>query len=444
MKRMKKATNNVHEASSAEGAVRLKNGSKKLYVDFYYHGVRIVKSTGLDNTPGNWLQAEAILTGLLRRKAEGTLVFAKAFPGAPEAEKAFHARREGWEYTPEPHNVVFADYVKYWLDNVWANYPSDNKKDDLLQATEDWLLPYFGSMTFSDITGVELQIFVGQLRWRSGKNEGKPLSGSRVRNIMIPLRTIWRSARSKYRWSFAEDPFEFLKDEKAIPKKASKKPIVFRFEEWEKVIASMDICYRPIAEIMIMTGMIGSEMAGLRKKDIQGDAIHVVNSIVPRRKTKERKEKEALKNEYRCRTIPITSELRKRLEEVMARCPGEYVFSMKDGSQYDPNNFCQGAWETAFRRAGLPYKIPYTTRHSFAAWALTLRIDPNRLVKLMGHSSKKMIYEVYGDYVEGLEDDFSRILEYFGKDFIVKKRTNSSAALTLYGESFGESQGSYV
>ena len=67
----------------------------------------------------------------------------------------------------------------------------------------------------------------------------------------------------------------------------------------------------------------------------------------------------------------------------------------------------------------------YTTRHFFASWALTLRIDPNRLVKLMGHSSKKMIYEVYGDYVEGLEDNYSRILEYFGKDFIAKKTTAS-------------------
>jgi len=36
----------------------------------------------------------------------------------------------------------------------------------------------------------------------------------------------------------------------------------------------------------------------------------------------------------------------------------------------------------------------------------------------MGHGSKKMVYEVYGNYVEGLEKDAGRILEYFGKDFI--------------------------
>jgi len=45
-------------------------------------------------------------------------------------------------------------------------------------------------------------------------------------------------------------------------------------------------------------------------------------------------------------------------------------------------------------------------------------MDPNRLVNLMGHGSKKMIYEVYGNYVEELETDAGKILDYFGKDFI--------------------------
>jgi len=61
--------------------------------------------------------------------------------------------------------------------------------------------------------------------------------------------------------------------------------------------------------------------------------------------------------------------------------------------------------------------VPYITRHTFATWSLTLRMDPNKLVNLMGHSSKKMIYEVYGKYVEGLETDAGKILEYFGNDF---------------------------
>jgi len=424
-----------------EGAIRRKAGSKKLYVDFRYNGVRVVRSTGLNDSPENRVVAEGLLAGLMKKKIDGSLIFARAFPGASEEEKRYHARFEGWEYRPEPRDVIFETYVEEWKEKVWAKFRSKTKMDDHEQALDDWLLPYFGHMTFDDFTGVELQTFIGQLCWRSGKNIGKPLSGSRVRNILIPLRAIWRSARSRYRWSLLEDPFEFIRDEKAIPPKRSKRPVVFRFGEWERLLSHMDAFYRPIAEIMVMCGLIGSEMAGLRRQDVGAHSMTVVNSVVPRRKNQGKLEKEELKNEYRTgRTIPITAALRKRLDEVLARESGPYVFTMKDGSRFCQNLFRQAAWETAFRRAGLPHKVPYTTRHTFAAWALTLRMDPGRLVRLMGHNSKKMVYEVYGDYVEGLEDDVMPILEYFGKDFVVQKTRGLFALSLLDGESFGESR----
>jgi len=36
----------------------------------------------------------------------------------------------------------------------------------------------------------------------------------------------------------------------------------------------------------------------------------------------------------------------------------------------------------------------------------------------MGHSSKAMVYDVYGNYVEGLEKDKGEIIWYFGDDLV--------------------------
>lgn len=150
-------------------------------------------------------------------------------------------------------------------------------------------------------------------------------------------------------------------------------------------------------------------------------------------------EKTELKTEYRERTLPITSALRERLDIALDRSKGKYVFAMKSGRIFDVDSFRKNPWTTAFKKAGLSYKVPYTTRHSFAAWALTIRMDPNRLVNLMGHGSKKMIYDVYGNYVEGLETDAGKILVYFGKDFLdLKEKTTSPFAIN-HGESTGES-----
>ena len=113
---------------------------------------------------------------------------------------------------------------------------------------------------------------------------------------------------------------------------------------------------------------------------------------------------------------------------------------MKSGRTFDVDSFRKNPWTQAFKKAGLSYKVPYSVRHTFAAWALTLRMDPNKLVNLMGHSSKKMVYEVYGNYVEGLETDAGMILEYFGKDFIGIKENTTFPFATNPGESHGESR----
>ncbi len=53
-------------------------------------------------------------------------------------------------------------------------------------------------------------------------------------------------------------------------------------------------------------------------------------------------------------------------------------------------------------------------RHTFAIWNLVIGVHPERLVALMGHGSKQMVYEVYGRYMEGVERDADAIREYFG------------------------------
>jgi hypothetical protein len=60
------------------------------------------------------------------------------------------------------------------------------------------------------------------------------------------------------------------------------------------------------------------------------------------------------------------------------------------------------------------------------SWVLTIRIDPSKLVRLMGHGSKRMVFDVYGDYIEGLEEDFWHIPECMGNDCVGSSCTPSS------------------
>lgn len=133
-------------------------------------------------------------------------------------------------------------------------------------------------------------------------------------------------------------------------------------------------------------------------------------------------ESEDLKTAYRERRIPITSEIKAILKDALACRQGNRLFTMADGKVFTAEKFQRRVWKKALENAAVRYRKPYTTRHSFAAWALTLGIDPNRLVHLMGHSSKRMVFEVYGRYVEGLEEDQEAILAYFGSDFLTTSK----------------------
>ena len=411
------------------GRVTRKNGSRKLYVDFYYNGVRIERSTGLDDTPDNGRIARQWLDRQMEKIDAGKFVFAEAFPGASEEEKTFHAAREGWEFKSEPGDIIFGGYVASWLDRIWAKYPSEIKKYDYRQVIDDWLLPCFGDKSFQWITGVRLQEFVSGLRWRTGKNKGKQLSSSRIRNILIPLRTIWTDACEEHGWEI-KDPFRFVA--RHIPKVRKKQREVFRYDEWRRILETIDPYYRHHAEFMLMTGVIASEMAGLREEDIMPGHIVIQNSIV------RGCEKETLKTEYRFRRIPITTEIRRRLDVVMVDRDGRYVFTMKSGIPFSESSFRNNVWKPALTKAGVEYKVPYTTRHTFTAWCSIIGKSKDKVVRLMGHGSKEMVDRVYGHYREGLEKDAINILEYFGPDFVEEERKLATRLLALRSESLAK------
>ena len=420
-------------ADSHDGSIIRKPGSKKLYVLFYYIGKRVEKSTGLDDTSDNREKVRTWLDRVMDKIEAGTFVYSDAFPGASESEKALFSKLEGGVYSPSPQNINIGEYIDKWDDEIVANFSSSIKCFDFRAILNCWIKPYFKNKTFHELTRYEMKKFIGTFKLKIGKNKGLPLSKSRSKNIVSVLRTLFNDAADEYHWDNIQDPFRDVK--KHITKTPAQVREIFRFEEWMQILTEIPLWHRPMIEMMMLTGMIHSEMSGLLRSNIFSDHIKVQQSIV--RKV----ESPTLKTRYRVRKLPITNRIRTILDEVLARTDSPYVFAEPDGTPYLRENFTERTWTKTISKCNIPYRPPYSIRHSFAAWSLLVGIEPLRLVKLMGHGSKKMVYEVYGDYVDGLESDFWNIVNYFGKDYMdVKKRPLPHYQL-LSSESVGESQG---
>jgi integrase len=422
----------LNETLPRGGAIKRRKISEKLYVDFYYYGVRVTKSTGLDDTPQNRDKVRLFLDKSMQKIESRTFRFAEAFPGASRKEKKFFTELEGQEFNPEPQHVNYGDYAREWMKKVIPTFASPTKRNDYESALNSRILPYFRKKNFYQITSMELQDFAASLKKESGKDKGKPLSRQRIQNILIPLRRIWEDAADQHRWNL-RNPFETIS--KHLPSKSRKRNgKVFRFDEWQAFIACAPAFYQPHLEFLVMTGLSASELAGLRKEDVSEKSIMLHRSIVLG------EEKERLKNDYRFRRIPMTEAIKRTVEKIQALSPDSpYLFPMENGGPFDGNSFRKVVWNKSLNASQVAYKTPYSTRHTFCAWALTIGMNPMKLVNLMGHSSKQMVYQVYGEYVEDLEDDVENIIVYFGKDFLIRPSKRTTPAL-LYGDSFGVSQ----
>lgn len=186
---------------------------------------------------------------------------------------------------------------------------------------------------------------------------------------MIAFRAIWNDACDQHRWVI-KSPFDNL--HKKLPKTEKKEHTVIRFNDWLVFLDNLGEHYRPIAELMILTGMIPSEMSGLRQEDIEGEYINLNKSYVLG------KEKTSMKTAFRKRQIFITEAIRKRLDILKDRITADYLVTTPRGTRLNSTDFAK-AWKKAVDQAGLVPMTSYSARHSFAAWSLTIGINPLRL-----------------------------------------------------------------
>jgi integrase len=385
----------------------IKRRGQQWYVKFPYLGTIVETGTGCRPTKKHEIQLRALLDRVGDAVESGKKVrLAEVFPNATQKQKERWAALEGRTHKPEPGELTFGEYLDTWVRTILDRDPSENKRRDYRCVIEGHLRPRFSGLTFEEITGPGVVQFVMDLV-RLGRSK------DRIQNVLIPLRVIYRDACAEHLW-LLPDPFTFaahrLRNGRILPPKRREPPEPFRFGEWERIVAAIDEWNRPIVEVMVMTGMSASELAGLRRCDVLPGRIRVRNKI------SKGVEESCLKTAYRTRDLPVTAGLQRRLDNLAARVRGEYLVTRPDGETFTARVFWS-AWKKALKAAGVLYRKPYTTRHTFAVWALLLGVQPVRLVKLMGHGSKAMVFDVYGDYVEGLEKDTGAIRDYLGADF---------------------------
>ena len=167
----------------------------------------------------------------------------------------------------------------------------------------------------------------------------------------------------------------------------------FTLEEVNRLIRATHFWYKPYLTMAFFTGMRAGEQNGLMWSD-------VLSEMKPPRifinKTYVYGKESSPKTKKSKRYIQCLPRVLDALEEqLMFTGEQEYIFLTSEGRRMTPDHLRKEVWVPALKRAGMEYRPPLQTRHTFATMMLTAGEDIGWVQNMLGHSSLQMIFTRY-------------------------------------------------
>ncbi len=256
------------------------------------------------------------------------------------------------------------------------------------------VLPLLGGLRLEQVTRSGMQELVD--RWAA---EG--LSGSTIRNTLMPVRVIFR--RALRRGLVAINPCDGLE---MPPPSARRERIAGPAEAAEllRVLAPFD---RALWSVALFAGLRAGEMAALRWSDVDlaADRLRVERSWDPKTQ-----QFVLPKSRSGRRSVPIAGVLRDELIAWRMASGGsdeELVFARREGTPFRHETILSRA-KAAWRRGGLQSLGLHEARHTAVSLWLAAGINLRAVSTYAGHSSVAFTLDRYGHL---LPDDQTRAIE---------------------------------
>jgi integrase len=156
--------------------------------------------------------------------------------------------------------------------------------------------------------------------------------------------------------------------------------------------------YADFVQFLFATGCRTSEAIGLRWCDLSDDCAKIwIGESVSRGVRKPTKTN-------RDRTFRLNPELSQLL---LSRRPEPFqpdslVFPSKTGKALNDRTFSRRAWPQILEKAGVNYRSPYTTRHTFVSHAIAQEVKPMAIAQITGHEPETLFRHYAADISGGL------------------------------------------
>lgn len=290
-----------------------------------------------------------------------------------------------------------------WLagvrDGTIRNKSGHPYKPSVIRGYESALalrvLPELGGARLSDIRRLDVQDLADHLC-------AEGLDPSTVRNLLMPLRVIFRRALA--RGDVVVNPTTGLE----LPAVEGRRDRIASPTEAAALVETLAERDRALWATAMYAGLRLGELLALRWEhvDLTAGVVRVEHSWDAKEGTIEPKSRSAR------RTVPVAGVLREQLVEHRLRS-GRHsglVFGTSEAQPFTPSNLRKRAVK-AWRRAGLEPIGFHECRHTFASLMIAAGVNAKALSTYMGHSSVTVTYDRYGHLMPGNESEAAELLD---------------------------------
>jgi integrase len=251
------------------------------------------------------------------------------------------------------------------------------------------LIPAFGHLYLSALKRRDIR------EWASWQN----VSNKRIANLLSPLRVALQEAvddelieaNPLYGWSFRR---------REKPKQGDDVD-PFSTEEQNAIMRALTGQGRNLVQFAFWTGLRTSELVALEWDDIDW---HRDTVRVSRACTQAATEAESPKTRSSMRDVKLLplalAALQAQREHSTFHDSGRIFLNPRTSEPWTGDQpIRRTLWGHALRRAGVRYRRPYQTRHTYASMMLSAGESPLWVAQQMGHADWTMIARVYGRWI---------------------------------------------
>lgn len=367
----------------------LRKRAGRLFIDFRYNGQRYKEYTGIEDNKANRKKAAALVKKMEAEIVLGTFDYLTYFPNGKAAVK-FKVQKERYEQSRDAPDV-FEVFAELWYTEKLIDW-SESYKQIVRYRLDKHVIPYFKGHRLDEIDKAMLMRFRAHLAEQPGQSGGL-VTASCVNNILHPLRMILSEASERFDF---KNPWQNIK---RVKERKRKDIHPFSLKEVQQFLTKIRPDFKAYYTTRFFTGLRSGEVDGLMWKyiDFERRQILVREALVQGRMV-------GTKTDGSMREVDMNSlvyeALKAQKEAVADR--SAYVFSASNGSPLHGRNVTMRVWYPMLRHLGLEKRRPYQTRHTAATLWLAAGENPEWIAKQMGHTTTKMLFNVYSRYVPNL------------------------------------------